>query len=409
MKRKLLSVLLVLAMVLAILPVGAMAAEEKPKGEFTYTIGYWAWGPEATITGYTDLDVTDLVIPETIDGNTVTGIESYAFQKNKNLKSVVLPKTLKNLFAFAFEDCKALETVEFQGDYLEEFQIDAFYGCSSLKSIVVPQVEVIEQGFGCCTSLKTAVLSEGTRYLNMFSFMGCTSLEMLYIPASVDQMTYDPKLENLTIYGLAGSTAERYANQYGYAFEAVEYPDYFADVTEGHYYSTPIEWASQRGIAYGYEDGYFRPDRTCNRWQMVMYLWRLNGSPTGYYIVDFVDVPEDAIYYEAVAWAYLNGITNGVGEGRFAPNAPVNRGMVVTMLWRLNGEPEPANKTTFTDVKKGAYYKAIAWAQESGVAEGYADGTFRPDEVCTRGQIVTFMYRNMFYFYGGNENSQFIC
>ena len=64
MKRKLLSVLLVLAMVLAILPVGAMAAEEKPKGEFTYTIGYWAWGPEATITGYTDLDVTDLVIPE---------------------------------------------------------------------------------------------------------------------------------------------------------------------------------------------------------------------------------------------------------------------------------------------------------------------------------------------------------
>ena len=84
MKRKLLSVLLVLAMVLAILPVGAMAAEEKPKGEFTYTIGYWAWGPEATITGYTDLDVTDLVIPETIDGNTVTGIESYAFQKNKN-------------------------------------------------------------------------------------------------------------------------------------------------------------------------------------------------------------------------------------------------------------------------------------------------------------------------------------
>ena len=64
MKRKLLSVLLVLAMVLAILPVGAMAAEEKSKGEFTYTIGYWAWGPEATITGYTDLDVTDLVIPE---------------------------------------------------------------------------------------------------------------------------------------------------------------------------------------------------------------------------------------------------------------------------------------------------------------------------------------------------------
>ena len=401
MKRKLLSVLLVLAMVLAILPVGAMAAEEKPKGEFTYTIGYWAWGPEATITGYTDLDVTDLVIPETIDGNTVTGIGQYAFEKYPNLKSVVIPKTVTRIGASAFDSCTALENVDFQCDYLEEMEIDAFYGCTSLKSVVVPRVDTIIQAFYMSTSLETVILSEGPRYVDMFSFIGCESLKLLYIPASVDVMDrFDSKLENLTIVGLKGTTAERYANEYGYPFEAIDYPDYFEDVTDGHYYSTAVEWASQRDFAYGYEDGCFRPDRTCTRWQMVMFLWRLNGSQDMTGISGFLDVPEDAIYHDAVYWARSAGIIKGYSDEYFAPNEPVTRAMVVTMLWRMNKKPEhQADAPDFSDVKPAYYYEALAWAQEAGVAEGYPDGSFHPNETCTRGQIVTLMYRNMPYFY----------
>ena len=84
--------------------------------------------------------------------------------------------------------------------------------------------------------------------------------------------------------------------------------------------------------------------------------------------------------------------------------------MVVTMLWRLDGKPDAsASDTEFTDIEKNDYYDAILWAEGTSVTNGYGDGSFRPNAPCTRGQIVTFIYRNMFYFYGGNENSSFVC
>ena len=109
----------------------------------------------------------------------------------------------------------------------------------------------------------------------------------------------------------------------------------------------------------------------------------------------FTDVKEKAYYYDAVAWAVENGVTAGVTPTTFQPNANCTRGQVVSFLWRAAGSPEPTKTThPFTDVKEKAfYYKAMLWAVETGVTSGLTPTTFGPNEVCTRGQVVSFLHR----------------
>ncbi|MDO4372300.1 MAG: S-layer homology domain-containing protein [Clostridia bacterium] len=108
----------------------------------------------------------------------------------------------------------------------------------------------------------------------------------------------------------------------------------------------------------------------------------------------FADVSTDAYYYEAVKWAAENNITGGIGNGLFGPELTCSRGQIVTFLWRAAGSPEPTALSTFTDVAADAYYaKAVAWAVENGVTTGTGDGKFSPDAPCTRGQAVTFLWR----------------
>ena len=109
----------------------------------------------------------------------------------------------------------------------------------------------------------------------------------------------------------------------------------------------------------------------------------------------FTDVADDAYYADSVAWAVAKNITSGVSATSFAPNASCTRGQMVTFLWRANGSPEPkSTATSFTDVKSGAYYeKAVAWAVENNVTTGTSATTFSPDATVTRGQSVTFLWR----------------
>ena len=108
----------------------------------------------------------------------------------------------------------------------------------------------------------------------------------------------------------------------------------------------------------------------------------------------FDDVPAGAYYEEAVAWAAEKGITEGTSANTFTPKALCTRAQVVTFLWRAAGCPEPQNAGSFADVTAGSYYaKAVAWAIENGITGGTGDGMFSPDAVCTRAQAVTFLYR----------------
>ena len=108
----------------------------------------------------------------------------------------------------------------------------------------------------------------------------------------------------------------------------------------------------------------------------------------------FADVATDAYCYEAVKWAVKNGITDGVGNDLFGPNQPCTRAQIVTFLWRAAGSPEPMGAGTFSNVPADSYYaEAVAWASANGVTEGVGSGLFAPDSNCTRGQIVTFLWR----------------
>ena len=111
----------------------------------------------------------------------------------------------------------------------------------------------------------------------------------------------------------------------------------------------------------------------------------------------FVDVPADAYYAKAVEWAVKKGITNGKANGLFGSNDPCTRGQIVTFLWRAAGSPAPKGTAAVpADVVPGSYcYDAVAWALENGVTNGLADGTFGVNSTCTRGQSVTFLYRAM--------------
>ena len=167
----------------------------------------------------------------------------------------------------------------------------------------------------------------------------------------------------------------------------------FADVPANAYFADAVKWAVDKGITNGLSDTMFGPYESCTRAQIVTFLWRAAGSPEPKTASSFTDVPASAYYAKAVAWAVENGITNGMTETTFAPNATCTRGQSVTFLYRaLKGTA--SGSANFTDVKSDAFYAdAINWAVANNVTNGTSNTTFSPNADCTRAEIVTFLYR----------------
>ena len=173
----------------------------------------------------------------------------------------------------------------------------------------------------------------------------------------------------------------------------------FLDVHEETYYGEPVKWAVEKEITNGTSDKIFSPFSDCTRAQAVTFLWRAAGKPEPTSTVNpFEDVAADAYYYKAVLWAVENGITNGTSATTFRPDQTCTRAQIVTFLWRASGRPEPTTvENPFTDVAVDQYYyKAVQWAVENGVTTGTSETRFSPDFTCTRAQIVTFLYRNLY-------------
>ena len=170
----------------------------------------------------------------------------------------------------------------------------------------------------------------------------------------------------------------------------------FVDVAEGSYYEEAINWAVEKGITNGVSSNMFAPNDPCTRAQIVTFLWRAAGSPAPKSMSSFTDVPADAFYAKAVAWAVENSITSGTGESKFSPNSTCTRAQAVTFLYRASGSPAVSGKAEFSDVSTTAFYAdAVAWAAKKGITTGIGGGLFGSDNDCTRGQIVTFLWRAM--------------
>ena len=153
----------------------------------------------------------------------------------------------------------------------------------------------------------------------------------------------------------------------------------FAD-TRNHWAKDAINFVSARGLVNGMSATIYAPNNSTTRAQLWTILARQND----------VDLTGGSIWYEkAQNWAKEKGISDGTN-----PNGTINRAQMVTMLWRAMGQPAPTAAATFTDVSADSYYaQAVAWAIENGITTGVGGGRFDPNSTCTRAQIATFLYR----------------
>ena len=481
-------------------------------------------------------------------GNSVISIGSYAFYSCDSLTSVTIPDSVTSIDNGAFENCKSLTSVTIS-DSVTSIGYSAFKGCTSLTSITIPDsvTGIGSYAFSNCTSLTSVMIPDPVTSIGESTFYLCDSLTSIsilnpecYIYPDYNTLGYSNRT---IIHGHIGSTAQTYAQTYGYAFcviclehelahietleptcttpgnieywhcdacgeyfsnaeatNAIEYeqtlmpalghdynsiiaeptcieagyttyicatcgdsyiadevdalghsyeavvtaptcveagfttytcpcgysyigdevaalghdfadgvcavcgesdPDYipenpFVDVKESDYFFTPVLWAVQKGITNGISATEFGPNNNCTRGQIVTFLWRACGSPEPTKTDNpFKDVKSTEYYYKAVLWAVEKGITTGMSANTFEPNATCTRGQVATFLWRSQGKPTPEiSNNPFKDVKSGEYYySAVLWAVENGITNGTGADTFSPDASCTRGQIVTFLYR----------------
>ena len=171
--------------------------------------------------------------------------------------------------------------------------------------------------------------------------------------------------------------------------------DGFTDISSDKYYFDAVNWAVGNGITLGTTTSTFSPNDVCTRAQIVTFLWRAAGRPVyNDGVLQFVDVPQSAYYYNAVKWAERNNITEGTDSTHFSPNATCTRAQIVTLLMRANRFTDDAPKVDFVDVTDGSYYyKAVCWATKYGVTLGTDATHFSPNAGCTRAQVVTFLYR----------------
>ena len=167
----------------------------------------------------------------------------------------------------------------------------------------------------------------------------------------------------------------------------------FTDVRPTDYFADAVLWAVEKNITSGTSKTTFSPDATCSKVQILTFLWHANGSPEPTAANTFTDITPADYFYKAALWAAEKGLVSG---STFGANTDCTRAMTVEYMWKAAGSPAPAGKADFDDVPANAdYAQAVAWAVEKNITSGTGDGTFSPAATCTRGQIVTFLYRAM--------------
>ena len=179
--------------------------------------------------------------------------------------------------------------------------------------------------------------------------------------------------------------------------EFPDLPNSFSDLAPSDFCYDAVMWAVGRDITGGIGNYTFGPNLPCIRAQAVTFLWRAAGSPEPETrAMPFTDVPVGSYYYNAVLWAIENGITEGTSDTMFSPDATCSRAQIVTFLWRAGGSPVASGNSAFTDVASDAYYAAaVIWAEKNDITGGIGGGLFGSNNDCTRGQIVTFIYRSV--------------
>lgn len=206
---------------------------------------------------------------------------------------------------------------------------------------------------------------------------------------SAEDQEYPPKMiagEDDGIYLTVGTAAGTPAQS------AVS----FDDVKESDYFAQSVQWAVSEGITNGTSATTFSPDALCTKAHILTFVWRAEDGLEHPAASPYTDLNESEYFYNAAMWAFVNDLdpTDGGMGTPFNPDMPYTRANTVQLLWNIAGKPAPTTTVSFTDVPAdAAYAQAVAWAVERGITNGTSATTFSPDATCTRGQIVTFLYR----------------
>ena len=289
----------------------------------------------------------------------VTSLGSYSFYGCVNLSSIVLPDYIREIGEYAFGNCTSLRSITLPS-YLTYLPTALFYGCTALSQVKLSgNVKYIgKSAFGGCASLTQLVLPNGVEKIYEGAFDGCKNLVAISMPSSIDGIAYDAfdDCENVTFYvDRNGSYSQVFAAANGIPFVVgtLENPD-----NQG-----------QGG----------------------------NGNGGGGGIGNYPATPfTDAQNHWArayIEWAYAMGYFSGTTATTFSPDQAVTRGMLVALLYRIEGSPT-AGTCSFTDVPSNQYYaKAVAWAESTKVVFGTDATTFSPSQSITREQLAAILYR----------------
>ena len=234
------------------------------------------------------------------------------------------------------------------------------------------------------------------------SYLSCygnalTVLDVSAVPKLLDALENGSKAVN-NVEGFVEYSSDQGCIWMDLGQKTIPASNPFLDVTADDFYYNAVLWAYGNDITSGTSKTKFSPAKTCTREQVVTFLWRAKGCPEPNSTNNpFKDVPADAYYTKAVLWAVENGITNGKSRTKFGVGDPCTREQVVTFLWRAEGKPgHETAENPFKDVSETSYsYDAILWAVENGITKGTSKTKFSPTNTCTRGEVVTFLYRDV--------------
>ncbi len=321
--------------------------------------------------------------------NGVTTIGDWAFYYC-NLAGITILDSVTYIGSHSFYCCSNLTSITIPNS-VTTIGREAFAWCSGLTSITIPDsiTTISEEVFACCNNLASVTIPDSVTTIGDAAFIGCYNLTDVYYGGSEEAWNAieigEEENNFLTSATIHYSSTDNSTDDTGNT-------PVFTDVVSGSYYCDAVAWAVGQGITTGTTSTTFSPDDTCTRGQIITFLWRAVGSPAPTGAGSFSDVDASIYYADATQWASEQGID--LSTGTFSPAAACTRATVVEYLYRLAGSPEAAAATQFTDVSvSDSYASAVAWAVETGVTTGTSETTFDPAATCTRGQIVTFLYR----------------
>lgn len=307
----------------------------------------------------------------------VTALGSYAFY-GVLFHEIKLPSTLQAIGEGAFQASRGLTVTLPEG--VSVIPRDAFKDAQMMQVNLPNSVTAIgDRAFSGCMRLDELQLPAGVKSVGEAVTEGCRSLrKVLFLGDEAAWQAVavggnNAKLREVLRSGSGG----------------------FFDVPEGEWFYAPVNWAAERNITGGIGNGRFGALEGCTRAQVVTFLWAAKGRPEPKSADNpFTDVAGDAWYLKPVLWAVENGITTGVSETEFAPDRSCTRGQIVTFLYAAEEKPEVSGENPFEDVVESDWFlNPVLWAVGEGITSGIAEGKFGPNDVCTRAQVVTFLYK----------------